>query len=548
MLKKIFFYDIIFLGDAMSFLSLSFLLFFTVLAVLYFVLPQKCQWTVLLIFSYIFYFLVSGKLPIYMLVTTVVTYIAAITIQHFKDKTDAEIKSRSDISRDEKKLLRAQSDKKRKAILITAICINLGILSVFKYTDFVFSNIASVLGTFGIETNRSGFNLLLPLGISFYTFQSTGYIIDVYHKKVKAEKNFFKTALFVSYFPQIIEGPIGRFDKLAPQLFAEHRFSFGRTKKAIFLILWGFLKKLVIADNLAPMTNEISENYSAYNGITIFIGMMLYGIQLYADFSGYMDIATGFSNILGIELAPNFNRPYFSHNLAEFWRRWHISLCSWFRDYLFYPIFMSKRSMNLAKKLRAKGYKTAATNIPTFIAMAIVWFLTGLWHGACWTEIVWGFSNGLIMIFSQQFKGIYEAINKKLKIKTDSSLWKIFQIARTYLLVTMLNFICEFNTLSDSVKSFSLIITKPLSETISLSAFLPKIVESGLISIVAIFIACSILFFHSLYEERRGSVIEVLLKKSWITQSLVLLFIVFSIFIFSGTSTKLTGGFIYAQF
>ncbi len=532
----------------MTFLSFSFILLFALLALLYFVLPKKCQWILLLIFSYAFYFFASEKLPVYMLITTAVTYFAAIGIQRIKDKTDNRIKSTEDITKEEKKALRSAGDKKRKTVLIIAVCINIGILSVFKYTDFVFSNISSILISFGVPVNHAGFNLLLPLGISFYTFQSTGYIIDVYRKQVTAEKNFFKAALFVSYFPQIIEGPIGRFNALAPQLFAEHKFSFDRTKKAVFLIVWGFFKKLVIADNLAPMVNEISENYSAYSGITIFLGMLFYGIQLYTDFSGYMDIAMGFSNILGIELAPNFKRPYFSQNLAEFWRRWHISLCSWFRDYLFYPMFMSKRSMNIAKKLRAKGYKTAAKNVPTFIAMAIVWFLTGLWHGACWTEIVWGFSNGLIMIFSQQFKDTYETINNKLRIKTDSSLWKVFRIIRTYLLVTLLNFICEFNTLSDSVKSFSLMITAPLPQSLSLSEFLPKIIETGIFGIAATLAACVVLFLHSLYEERNGSIIEALFKKNWLVQFIVFCLFFFYIVLFGANTNNLTAGFMYAQF
>lgn len=532
----------------MTFLSFGFILFFTALAVLYFVLPKKCQWPLLLIASYAFYFLASEKLPVYIIITTAVTYFAARGIQFFKDKTDETIKSRPEITKDEKKALRAAGDKKRKAVLITAVCINLGILCFFKYTNFIFSNITSLLSSAGLNISSRQFNLLLPLGISFYTFQSVGYIIDVYRKQVKAEKNFFKTALFVSYFPQIIEGPIGRFGKLAPQLFAEHSFSFERTKKAVFLILWGLVKKLVIADNLAPMINEISENYNNYSGIAIITGLLFYGIQLYTDFSGYMDIATGFSGILGIELAQNFNRPYFSHNLSEFWRRWHISLCSWFRDYLFYPIFMSKKSMELAKKIRAGGRKTAAKNIPTFIAMAIVWFLTGLWHGACWTEIVWGFSNGLIMIFSQQFKSVYDSINKKLHIKTECIVWRVFQIVRTYILVTLLNFICEFNTLTDSVRSFVRIFTNPIPSEISVASLLPVIVDSGIINLIVLFSACMVLFCYSLYEEKRGSVIELICQKSWIIQSAVIIIITLCILLFGGSTGDLTGGFMYAQF
>lgn len=225
-----------------------------------------------------------------------------------------------------------------------------------------------------------------------------------------------------------------------------------------------------------------------------------------------------------------------------------MSLCSWFRDYLFYPMFMSGPFMRLAKKLRAKGYKTAATNVPTFIAMAIVWFLTGLWHGACWTEIIWGFSNGLIMIFSLQFKNVYTAVNQKLHIDTEAWKWKVFQIVRTYLLVTLLNFICEFNTLRDSVTSFSLIIRDPIPATWSASSLFPRLIDAGVIPFVAVFAACSLFFFHSLYEEKRGSVVEAICAKHWIIQTGVFVFVLFYIILFGQASNDMTGGFMYAQF
>lgn len=533
----------------MTFLSFSFILFFAALAVLYFVLPKKCQWPLLLIFSYAFYWFAGEKLPFYILISTAVTFFAANGIQLIKDRTDAEIKERKEITKDEKKLLRASCDKKRKAVLIVAVCINIGLLCIFKYTDFVVSGFSSLLNSFGFGIQQKHFNLLLPLGISFYTFQSVGYIMDVYRKQVKAEKNFFKTALFISYFPQIIEGPIGRFGKLAPQLFAEHKFSFERTKKALLLILWGFFKKLVIADNLSPMIYEETSSGGSYYGITFLFCMIFYGIQLYADFSGYMDIVSGFSNILGIELAENFKRPYFSYNLAEFWRRWHISLCSWFRDYLFYPIFMSKSSMNLAKKLRAKGHKIAATNIPTFIAMAIVWFLTGLWHGASWVEIMWGLSNGLIMIFSKQFKNVYDSINLKLKIKTDSHIWNVFRIIRTYLLVSFLNFICEFKTKANFADTFRTVFANPFPDTLNLRYFFPGISAYGIFAIIVPVAACIMLFIHSLYEEKSSKTVsELIFSRSWLVQTVIISMLFVIIMLFGNITSDSTGGFMYAQF
>ena len=533
----------------MSFVSFSFILLFGVFTVLYFVLPHKCQWPMLLIFSYAFYWFAAEKLPIYMVVTTVVTFFSAFLIDSINCKSDNYIKENKEtISRQEKKELKNKAKKKGRTILVVALILNFGMLAVFKYSDFVVGNITGLLAHFGIETGYTGFNLLLPLGISFYTFQSTGYIIDVYRGKVKAEKNPLKLALFVSYFPQIIEGPIGRFGDLHTQLISEHKFSFDRLKRNILLILWGFLKKLVIADNLALTVNEVSGNYAIYDGFQLFVCMILYGIQLYTDFSGYMDMASGFSGILGIELAQNFKRPYFSTSLAEFWRRWHITLCAWFRDYLFYPIYMSKKCMGISKKLRKKGHKKAATIIPTFIATVIVWFLTGLWHGAYWTEIVWGLCNGLIMMFSLQFKDGYEKVNRRLHINEESKIWTAFRIIRTYLLVTALNFITVFESFSDSAKAFVGFIKNPLPHGLSLAYFLPKLSGYGVMVTLVVLLCCTLLFAVSLYEERHKNSGETICACHWIVQTITFIVLFAIVVLFSGNASGLSGVFMYAQF
>lgn len=516
--------------------SFSFILFFAVLLVCYFLLPKKMQWLILLIFSYAFYYLVGGSLPVYILVTTVVTYLATNLIFKLKKDVDKTIADNKEMSKDEKKELRFVSDKKRKAILITAICINIGMLAVFKYTK-------TFAGFFGTTVN-----LLLPLGISFYTFQSIGYMVDVYRKKVDAEKNLFKTALFLSYFPQMIQGPIGRFGDLAPQLFEQHSFSFDRLKKGIMLILWGFVKKLVIANNLSPLTHEITVNYQSYEGIQILIGMMLFGIQLYADFSGYMDIVGGFSGILGIEIAENFKRPYFSKNVTEFWRRWHMSLCFWFRDYVFYSIFMSKKMMNLAKKLRAKDRKTAAKNVPTYIAMIVVWFLTGLWHNLNGPQIFWGLANGIIMIAAVGLKANYEKVCERLHISIESKFWNLIRILRTYFIMTLLNFFSEFSSLESIMKCTGRAFTTLIPSGVSLSYLLPKTVDIGIVGIIMTFAACVALLTHSFYEEKHGSVIEKICTKNWLVQSIYIISLLFFVLLFNYTLTGVSGGFMYAQF
>lgn len=535
----------------MTYTSFGFLIFFSVLALIYFLLPSKVRWTSLLVFSYGFYFLVCKKLPFYMLITTAIIYFSAMAMQKINDRGKQYIKEHADgLSREEKKTLKSRTKSRSKAVMITAVVLNLLILCIFKYTDFLAGNAAGFLGSLGINVPRKTFSLVLPLGISFYTFQSLGYIVDVFRQKYRCEKNFFRLALFVSYFPQIIEGPIGRFDHLAPQLFRGNEFSFERTKESVFLILAGFAKKVIIADNLAPMINSVVGNYGGYQGFQIILACMLYGIQLYGDFSGCMDIAMGFSGILGIQLTPNFNRPYFSTSVAEFWRRWHISLCSWFRDYLFYPVSFSSASKKISRKLKEKNRLRASMNVPKYLAMLVVWSLTGLWHAACWTEILWGIINGLVMIFSDAFAGVYLKTNQKLRIKESSFAWKVFRILRTYIFMTVLNFMCEFDRLSDFLHCLTAAVRNPLPTSFSPSYLFPEMLHNGVYCVAAVFAACVVLLLHSIYDERHDgtTLIKTVCSKNWIIQAAVIIILFFACILFGGAASDMTGGFMYAQF
>lgn len=524
----------------MTYISFSFLLFFTITAFIYFLVPSKLQYIVLLISSYLFYFWANSGLPIYMVITTVIIFVGTNIMSKIDSKTKALISEDKSITKEKKKELKAKAKSQKKWLLVLMICVNLLLLSVFKYTQ-------PLLNVFGAELKL---NLIFPLGISFYTFQSLGYAIDVFRGKVQAEKNFLKTALFVSYFPQIVEGPIGRFNTLAPQLFSEHRFSFERFQRGFLLTLWGFLKKVVLADSLFLLTGTLSTDFNSYDGFQIFVGIMLYGIQLYADFSGCMDIAMGFSNILGIQLDYNFRQPYFSTSVAEFWRRWHISLCQWFKDYLFYSIFMSKPSMNLSKSLRAKGKKTLATKIPTCVAMAIVWFLTGLWHTANIPYILWGISNGVIMMFSLLFAEKYKKINSVCHINENSKVWRFIRIIRTYLLMTVLNFMSEFKSMSSFGECLLSVIKNPVPHGFSPSYFIPALMEKGIYAVAIIVVVCLAQLFYSLYEENHGSgsLIKAICSKHWIVRSAVAIAVSMIIILMAQNSADFSGGFMYAQF
>jgi D-alanyl-lipoteichoic acid acyltransferase DltB (MBOAT superfamily) len=278
-------------------------------------------------------------------------------------------------------LAKAQVEKKRKLILLLSICFNISLLGFFKYFNFFADSFANLLTSLGFQVNPLSLNVILPVGISFYTFQSLSYTIDVYKRKMEPTKNPLTFFTFVSFFPQLVAGPIERAIRLLPQFAKKREFNFELAKDGVRQALWGMFKKVVIADNIAPYVQDIFSHHTSYNGSTLFLGVFYFAIQIYCDFSGYSDIAIGTAKLFGFNLMRNFALPYFSRDIAEFWRRWHISLSTWFRDYVYIPLGGSRVSM--AKAIRNT---------------LIVFTVSGFWHGANWTFIVWGFFNGLLFV------------------------------------------------------------------------------------------------------------------------------------------------------
>jgi alginate O-acetyltransferase complex protein AlgI len=279
-------------------------------------------------------------------------------------------------------LLKSESNnKKRKLFLWISIIMNLGFLGLFKYYNFFLDNFISAFSLFGMKMNLSSLNIILPVGISFYTFQTLSYTIDVYKRKLEPTKDFFAFSAFVSFFPQLVAGPIERATNLLPQFYKKRTFDYSKAVDGLRQILWGLVKKVVIADNCAEYANLIFNNSEDYSGSTLVLGAIFFAFQIYGDFSGYSDIAIGTSRLFGFNLSQNFNFPYFSRDIGEFWRRWHISLSTWFRDYLYIPLGGS-RGGNWVKIRN------------TFI----IFIVSGFWHGASWTFIVWGILNAMYFL------------------------------------------------------------------------------------------------------------------------------------------------------
>ena len=421
----------------MSYISLSFLLFTALTILVYFLFPvKKYQWVVLLAASYVFYFFSGIGFGWLILLTTLTTYGAALWIERIGLKAEEIVTAhKTDWSRDERKEYRAAVKTKKKHVLTAALVVNFGILAFLKYYNFFAENLCS--WGFSAPTLR----LLLPLGISFYTFQSMGYLIDVYRGKYPAEKNPARIALFVCYFPQIVQGPIGLYDSLAHQLYAPHRFDYDRAVSGFELIIWGYFKKLVIADRAVVVIDTVTAAYTNYNGTTIFLTALLYALQLYADFSAGIDISRGISQILGIDLAQNFQRPYFARSINEYWRRWHISLGGWMRDYVFYPLATSKAFQQLSRRIRSGSETPSAARIhvakvlPTALASFVVFLLVGVWHGANWKYVGFGVWNGSIITLSVLLKPTYDALRERLHIRAESRGFALFQMLRTFVIV-----------------------------------------------------------------------------------------------------------------
>ena len=301
-------------------------------------------------------------------------------------------------------------------------------------------SVSALLSVFSISMEKPERTFMLPLGMSFYVFHAIGYVVDVYRGKYPAEKNFFKYFTFVSFFPHITEGPFSRFNELGKEIFGEHHFSYDRLCSGCARILWGAYKKVAIADILAGYINTTLGNYEDYGFILICFAVVLYSFRIYADFSGYMDMMCGFCHILGIELSENFKQPFMAKTVDEYWRRWHITLGKWFRDYVFYPVSMSKTGTKLSKWARGKWGAKTGKLIAGHLALFFVWTATGLWHGANWTFLVWGYLNFIVILSTTQLEETYKGIKTKLHINSDSFIWKAFCVARTFVLISIFRF------------------------------------------------------------------------------------------------------------
>ena len=479
----------------MSLNSLVFIIFVFLGVMIYYLIPGK------------YHYIANGAgLVMFLMATTVSTWYAGLL------------------------LAKEQDDGKRRLITALTLVLNFGILGVLKYTNFIIFNFNQIA-----HGHLSFVDFALPIGISFYTFQSMGYLLDVCWKRQEVERSLLRFALFVSFFPQILQGPIGRFSRLAEQLYAEHRPDPVRTERAVLRILWGFFKKMVIADNAVYFVNALFDDYQQYPGLAVF-AVLAYSVQLYGDFSGGIDVVIGIGMLFGIDLDENFRRPYFAVSISDFWHRWHITLG------------LSGWMGKFKKFCRNKFGKQIARTLPIAVANVIVFLVVGVWHGAAWKYIIYGLYNGLIIGVSGMLTNVFRDMKKKCGIAKDSAGFHLFQVVRTFVLVNISWFFDRADTVG---QAFAMMRNAVTHFTPAMLLEIP--VGPGgstnftAIALVIILLGTAVVFAVSLIQERGADVAAWIMQRP-LALKLAIYLIMLMMLPALGQPPAITGGFIYAQF
>lgn len=490
----------------MLFNSWEFLVFFPIVAFLYFILPKKLKNFWLLIASYYFYMSWNPIYALLMLFSTIITYISGLLIQ------------------------RSNQKRSKKLIVALSFSINLGILFFFKYTNFLISNINFLFKSSSLNTSIIPLNIILPVGISFYTFQALSYTIDTYKQNIKAENNFINYALFVSFFPQLVAGPIEKSRDLLPQLESFKKFDLERFKSGLYLIVWGFFQKLFISNMLAVIVDNVYNNYSQYSGVHFWIASFAFAIQIYTDFSAYTDIATGCARILGFNLSINFLRPYFSKSIAEFWRRWHITLGAWFKEYVYFPLGGSRGS-------KFNFYRN----------IFVVFVLSGLWHGASWTFIIWGIIHAFYQIIGDITSTVRSKVKMSLNVDESRSYYKIWQIICVFLLVTISWVFFRSKSLTQAKFIFKRMMLLDVKAFFD-QAILSKAITYNTSALFFVILNVGILLAASLYRRNRSISALVSRQHVFVRYSFYIVLMTAMVFYWVSGQSLVNSTFIYFQF
>ena len=516
----------------MQFYSLKFVLFFILLLLAYYKLAGKKGWVCLLCGSLLFYASFHISYLCYIAGVAITVWGGALLMQKTVLSFRRELAEQKP-DREKRTVMKKKMQRKKRALLFLVLILNFGTLAFFKYAG-------ALCGFRG---------LLMPLGLSFYMFQAVSYLIDIYYEKYEPERNPFHFLLFVSWFPQLVQGPIGRYDRLAPQLLGKNEFNADMAARGLLRILYGAMKKFALANLLAGTVSYIFDNdvTNLSSQVTV-IGILFYAVQQYADFSGGIDMVIGISALFGVTMDENFKRPYFSVSIADFWRRWHITLGAWMRDYVFYPFALQKPVQRFGKALKKRFGKHIGQAVPASIANLLVFFLVGIWHGSELHFLIWGLYNGVLIAVSDLLRPLFEKLNVLLHIRTESRGFHAFRVVRTFILVLIG---CYFDRI-ESVRDALICLKNTVLHISGGFSTIPVLFEarfSGakIAQPIIAFCALVILIICSVLQEKGRDVYLDMQKMKRGYRWLICIFMM--ILILAGFSyTNSGGGFMYAVF
>ena len=531
----------------MSLFSLEYVILVAAAVGLYYLLPRRFRWVWLLLCSYAFYLCASPWMALFLVGTTLSVYACALWMSKQERAHQEALRQADDgLSREDKRARKAALTRRKRRVLALGLIVNLGALFALKYAPTYLNAAQGPLSRLLPGMRFPVGDWVLPLGISFYTLQTAGYLIDVYRGKVKAERNVFKFALFAGYFPQMLQGPINRYAELAPQLYEGQPFCWSHLKNGTLRVAVGLCKKLIIADRIALMIAPVLKDYQAYDGLTIFLCAAAYLLQLYADFSGGIDVVCGVSEMLGIRMAENFRRPLFSKTIPEFWRRWHITLGTWMRDYVFYPLSLSKAAGRIGHAAQKLLGKRVGGQLPTYLANLAVFLLVGMWHGANAKFIGFGLYFGVLIVLGQAFAPLAQRLTKALRVRTESFSHRLFQMLRTLLLCVAGMYFAMAQSLSEALRM--LWRTVRMLRTSWDVALYWRDVDMSHMSQWFFLLLLIVWLALSAREEQGLDLREALAKQDLWLRWLVYLGLIFALLLLSADSANLLGGFIYAQY
>lgn len=505
----------------MSLTSFGFIALLALTALAYWLIPKKVQWVALLIASAVFYLSYGAARAFYVLTAGLITYGAGMLLGRENARLRAPGADKPEIRH------------RKRLILLALVAADLGMLVALKYAGMIFPSMQGWTA---------------PLGISFYTLSALGYTIDLYRAKYEPERNPLRLLLFMGFFLQIVQGPFARYDQIGAELKKPRAFDYDNLKLGSLRMLWGFMKKMVVADWLGVYVGDAMGSPANQSAPVMLIAILMYTVQMYADFSGYMDIVCGAGRVMGLRVPENFDRPLGARSVAEFWRRWHITLGTWFKDYVFYPVSVSRLATRLSKALRGRGKPRLAKLAPAILAMCVVWPLTGLWHGASWNFLLWGLLNGTAIVTSLLMEPRFKRWMSALHIDPNSRWWAAFSVTRTFLLLAVVRVFARTISVSQAMQVLGALGNWARFEGLSVAALFPE----GFSKMHMAYCAAAVFFGAVMFAVESLGGTDALLER-FDTKPLVLKYaigvaLLYVVILLGATGEAINSTFLYANF